>query len=130
VHDLYTNGSYGVDGRPYTVGYWAQWQQGGDKKTVWHGFDPKGFNDQYSPMDSQRNITAGNLVWPINHADHGWVEETTTTEDVTDTGTATTTEPETTTEESVEIPGFDLQISLLVLCAVSLIFYRQKRKKR
>ncbi|MFX0086079.1 MAG: ABC transporter substrate-binding protein [Candidatus Hodarchaeota archaeon] len=129
VHDLYTNGSVGVDGRPYNVGYWAQWQQGGVKKTVWHIGDPKGYNDLYSPMDSQRNLTAGNLIWPINHADHGWVPETTTTT-ATGTGTTTTGTGTTTTEESVEIPGFDLGISLFVLCALAVIFFRQKQKKR
>ncbi len=127
VHDLYTNGSYGVDGRPHNIGYWAQWQQGGVKKTVWHLGDPKGFNDKYSPMDAQRNITLGNLVWPINHADHGWVPETTTT---TTTGTGTATTTTTTTEESVEIPGFGIQISLFGIFALILVFYRQKQKKR
>ncbi len=131
VHDLYTNGTYGLDGRPHNVGYWAQWQQGGVKKTVWHIGDPKGFNDSFSPMDSQRNLTAGDIIWPINHADHGWVPETTTTT-ATGTGTVTTTTATgtTTTEESVEIPGFDLGISLFVLCALAVIFFRQKQKKR
>lgn len=83
VHDLYNNGTYGIDGRPYNVGYWAQWQQNGVKRTVWHDptKDTKGYNDQYSPMDSQRNLTVGNLVWPINHDEHGWeLEETSMTE--------------------------------------------------
>lgn len=67
VHDLYTDGSYGFDGRPYNVGYWAQWQDGGEKVTVWHlPSDPAGYNDTYSPMDSQRNISKNNVEWPID----------------------------------------------------------------
>jgi len=132
VHDLYTNASYGVDGRPYTIGYWAQWQQNGVKKTVWHDstIDPPDFNDVYTPTDNQRNVTKGSILWPINHDEHGWEpEETTTTSETSETSE---TEPETseTEPETVEVPGFDLVISLFVLCGLVLIFYRQKQKKR
>ncbi|MFX1248505.1 MAG: ABC transporter substrate-binding protein [Promethearchaeota archaeon] len=141
VHDLYTNASYGMSGRPYNVGYWAQWQQGGIKKTIWHDptKDAPGYLDVYSPMDNQRNLTAGNLVWPINHAEHGWEPEpepttevtTGVTETITTEGTETTEEETTTSEEPVvEVPGFDLQIALFVMCSVAVIFYKQKQKKR
>ena len=93
VHDLYKNASYGEDGRPYIIGYWAQWQQDGVKKTVWHDplKDPLGYDDQFSPMDNQRNITAGNLLWPINHDDHGWEPDTSMIWPSTETSYPTTT---------------------------------------
>ena len=95
VHDLYTNASYGLSGRPYTVGYWAQWQKNGVKETVWHDpeVDTPGYNDQYSPMDDQRNITKGTLEWPIVHDDHGWepIEISTTWASTSETSYPTTT---------------------------------------
>ena len=128
VHDLYTNSTYGQDGRPYTIGFWGQWQKNGVKKTVWHDpeLSPKGYNDAYTPTDDQRNITKGAIEWPINHADHGWEPEVTET---SETEAETETEEETeSTGETVEVPGFGLPIILVFLCGVTLV-YRQKRRK-
>ena len=105
VHDLYTNGTYGLDGRPYNVGYWAQMQQSGVKETVWHdpAVDPKGFNDQFTPFDNQRNLSENNIVWPIDHAEHGWKpEETSTLTEMTDTWITGTKSSHITTESLCE----------------------------
>ncbi|MFW9905111.1 MAG: ABC transporter substrate-binding protein [Candidatus Thorarchaeota archaeon] len=132
VHDLYTNASYGQNGRPNNVGYWAQWQQNGVKRTVWHDplKDKPAFNDQYSPMDTQRNLTAGNLVWPINHDEHGWEPAETSETTATEATGGTSEESSETTGSSVEVPGFDLPIAIFVFSSIILIVYKHKCKKR
>ena len=129
VHDLYTNASYGQNGRPHSVGYWAQWQKNGVKETVWHDpeVDTPAYNDQYSPTDDQRDITEGELEWPINHDDHGWEPAETSETSATE---ATEEETSETSGEVVEVPGFDLPIAIFVFCSSALIIYRQKSKKR
>lgn len=108
VHDLYTHGTYGLDGRPYNIGYWAQWQKGGDKKTIWHlPSDPSGFNDSYSPMGTTRKLDESILEKaPFNHTDHGW------------------------TSKAAASPGLELPIVFLGLgfIAAIAIFHRKKRK--
>ncbi|MHA2295198.1 MAG: ABC transporter substrate-binding protein [Candidatus Hodarchaeales archaeon] len=64
VHDLYTTGTVGVSGIPFTTGYWVQWQQNGTQKTVF-GEDPV----------ATRNIS-DYLEWPIVHSDHGYTSAT------------------------------------------------------
>ncbi|UCG02576.1 MAG: hypothetical protein JSW11_01005 [Candidatus Heimdallarchaeota archaeon] len=106
VHDLYVPYGYGHDNRPYTIGYWAQWQQGGEKVTVWHGNDPANFNDEYSPMDDQRVFTEDyDPEWPINHSDHGWTEEQAT-------------------------PGYELPIVFLGLGFIITLVILQRKKQK
>ena len=95
VHDLYTPATVGVSGSPYTSGMWVQWQAGGVQKTVW-GYDPV----------STRKID-DYLVWPINHAEHGY----------------------TTTTEPAETPGFELPVILLALSSFVTLVHLRKRKK-
>ena len=130
VHDLFTNASYGQNGRPHSVGYWAQWQKNGVKETVWHDpeVDTPAFNDYLSPTDDQRNITKGKLEWPIEHDEHGW--EPADTSETSATEATATEESSETTGEVVEVPGFDLPIAIFVFCSITLIIYRQKSKKR
>jgi branched-chain amino acid transport system substrate-binding protein len=65
VHDLYTRGTVGVIETKYIQGYYAQWQQGGVKKTIWTRLDE---------TVATRNITK-HIEWPIDHDKHGWEEE-------------------------------------------------------
>ncbi|MFX0124327.1 MAG: hypothetical protein ACFFAE_11865 [Candidatus Hodarchaeota archaeon] len=109
VHDLYNPYGPGLDSRPYSIGFWGQWQKNGVKKTVWHGKDPKNFNDTYSPMDNQRNFTDDyDPEWPINHSEHGW------------------------TESQAGTPGYELPIAFLGLgfIATLVTLHRKKRKPR
>lgn len=96
VHDLHTPATVGVSGTPYTSGMWVQWQADGVQKTIW-GYDPvatRKINDY--------------LVWPINHAEHGY----------------------TTTTEAEETPGFELPVILLALSSFIAVVHLRKRKKR
>ncbi|MFX0183044.1 MAG: ABC transporter substrate-binding protein [Candidatus Hodarchaeota archaeon] len=108
VHDLYTPGSYGRDARPYTRGYWAQWQKGGIKKTIWHLLtDPSGYNDTYNPMGTTRKLDESIIEKaPFNHSDHGW------------------------TSKAAASPGLELPIVFLGLgfVAALVLFQRKKRK--
>jgi hypothetical protein len=99
VHDLYTRGTVGVLEPKYIQGYYAQWQKGGVKKTIWTRLDE---------TVATRNITK-HIEWPIDHAEHGWVEEA---------------------EDDDEIPGFELPMVLLVLGNLAMIVHLQRRKKR
>lgn len=91
VHDLWTTSTVGVIGTPYVQGYWVQWQQGGDQKSVW-GNDPI----------ATRNIS-DYIVWPINHAEHGYVEEAS--------------------------PGFNTLVIILALASIVAIVQIRKRKR-
>ena len=133
VHDLYTTSTVGVRGQPFIQGYFAQWQYGGVKKTVW-GKGP-GLADDMGGL-------SGNMTWPIDHSDTGYVETTTTTTtdttdtsgttdtaDTTTTGTETTTTTTTTTTVT-EIPGFGISMAFFVLvCVVSVSFKRHRNKR-
>ncbi|MFW9917332.1 MAG: ABC transporter substrate-binding protein [Candidatus Thorarchaeota archaeon] len=66
VHDLYTRGTVGVVETKYIQGFYAQWQQGGVKKTIWTTLDE---------TVATRNVTK-HIEWPIDHAEHGWEEDT------------------------------------------------------
>ncbi|MHA1969035.1 MAG: ABC transporter substrate-binding protein, partial [Candidatus Hodarchaeales archaeon] len=116
VHDLYTTGDVGVRGQPFIQGYFAQWQQGGVKKTVWS----KG----PTVADDMGNLTSL-LEWPIVHSEHGYVPETTTTTDA-----ATTTEDATTTTTTVvDVPGFEFSLMLIVFTTMVFFIIRKKPKK-
>ncbi len=124
VHDLYTPSDVGVRGQPFIQGYFAQWQYGGVKKTVW---------SQGPTLADDLGNFSTRLEWPIDHSDTGYVPpETTTTETPgTTDDTDTETEPEpTTTTEVTDIPGFGITLSLVVfVCAVS-VTYKRRRNKR
>jgi len=62
VHDMYTKTTVGVRNAPHPVSYFAQWQKGGVKKTIWGA----------ATTMSGENITAV-IQYPINHAEHGYV---------------------------------------------------------
>ena len=118
VNDLYTPATVGVRGHPFIQGYFAQWQYGGVKKTVW-SIGP-------TVADDIGNLTA-RLEWPVDHSDTGYVPPevtTTTTADVT--GDTTTT----TTTEVTDIPGFALPFTIFVIASVAVISKRKSNKKR
>lgn len=114
VHDLYTPASIGVRGQPFIQGYFAQWQTGGIKKTVWA---------DGSPADDVANITSRLISYPIDHSQHGYVADTTEPTSTTD-GTASTT-----TTTVTDIPGFEFSIVLFVLANMIYLVTRKKRKK-
>ena len=118
VHDLYTPATVAVRGQPYIQGYFAQWQYGGEKVTVW-GKGP-------TVPDDIGNLTV-KLEWPIDHSDTGYEEDTSTTT-TTDTGPVITTT--TTTTTVTDIPGFGVSLAFFVLiCVVSVSFKRRKSKR-
>jgi branched-chain amino acid transport system substrate-binding protein len=117
VHDLYTIGTVGVRGQPYMQGFFAQWQQGGVKKTVWN--QGPTVNDDIGNFSSK-------VEWPIDHSEHGYVPETTTT---TDAATTTTSEETTTTTTVVDVPGFEFSLILFVFTTMVYFFIRKKPKK-
>jgi branched-chain amino acid transport system substrate-binding protein len=121
VHDLYTTGDVGVRGQPFIQGYFAQWQYGGVKKTVW-GKGP-------TVVDDIGNLSI-DMEWPIDHSDTGYVPTTTTTT-TTDTGPIVTTTTTTTTTTTVtDIPGFGVSLAFFVLICVVSISYKRRRNKR
>jgi branched-chain amino acid transport system substrate-binding protein len=122
VHDLYTTSDVGVRGQPFIQGYFAQWQYGGVKKTVWS----KG----PTVTDDVLGLP-GNMTYPIDHSDTGYVEQTTTTTTTTDTGPIVTTTTTTTTTTTVtDIPGFGISLAFFVLICVVSISYKRRRNKR
>jgi branched-chain amino acid transport system substrate-binding protein len=121
VHDLYTPSTVGVRGQPYIQGYFAQWQYGGEKKTVWS----KG----PTLPDDIGNLSL-TLEWPIDHSDTGYVEETTTTTTTTATGTGPIVTTTTTTTTVTDIPGFGVSLAFFVLICVVSVSFKRRRNKR
>jgi branched-chain amino acid transport system substrate-binding protein len=118
VHDLYTPSTVGVRGQPYIQGYFAQWQQGGVKRTVW--------GNGSSPFTENLTKT---MEWPIDHSEHGWVPEPTPTSEETSATVAETSETSAQSEVT-EVPGFGLPLALLVLTVGSVVLSRLRKKKR
>ncbi len=120
VHDLYTRASIGAVDDKYIQGYFAQWQQGGAKKTIW---------TRIGENVTHRDLTA-HIEWPIDHSAHGYVTSTSTT---TETGTLTETETESeseTTKEPESIPGFELPLILMILVNLAIVGHMRQRKKQ